>query len=437
MLALELAIVFCLILLNGFFAMSELAVVSARKPRLKTMADARHRGAAAALRLIENPGRFLSSVQIGITLIGVLAGAFSGATLAGHLATALRGQGISPGLADTVSVVVVVAGVTYLSLIVGELVPKQVALRDPERIAALVARPMSLLGRVAAPAVWLLEISSQAALRLLGVAGQPEQRVTEEEIRQLIAEAESAGVVEPEERRMMTSVMRLADRSVRSVMTPRHEVEWLDLTQGEGILRAKLLASRHSRLPVGEGSIDELRGIVVVRDALARAVTTGQLDIAAALQPPTVVHDGMDALDAMGSLQRSPTDMAIVVDEYGSLEGVLTTTDLLHAITGALGLQVGETGPDALQREDGSWLLDGMKDVEEVAEILRLPLPGRRDYHTMAGFMLDRLRRIPKLGDAVEAGGWRLEVVDMDGRRIDKVLAQPLPIRPGGYRPPA
>ncbi|MEK0082539.1 hemolysin family protein [Benzoatithermus flavus] len=433
--ALELVIVLCLILLNGFFAMSELAVVSARKPRLKAMADARQRGAEAALALIENPGRFLSSVQIGITLIGVLAGAFSGATLAGHLAVELRRLGIGPGLADTVAVVVVVAAVTYLSLIVGELVPKQVALRNPERIAALVARPMGLLGRIAAPAVWLLEVSSRFVLRLLGMGEQPEQRVTEEEIRQLIAEAESAGVVEPMERRMMTSVMRLADRSVRSLMTPRHEVEWLDLALDEASLRSRLLSCRHSRLPAGEGGIDELRGIVVVREALVRTLTTGRLDVMAALRPPTVVHDGMDALDALDSLKQSPTDMAIVVDEYGTFEGVLTTTDLLHAITGALGLQIGETEPDALQREDGSWLLDGMKPVEEVADLLRLPLPARRDYHTVAGFMLDRLRRIPQLGDAIEAGGWRLEVVDMDGRRIDKVLAQPRPVRPGSYRP--
>jgi putative hemolysin len=434
MLVLELAIVLCLIVLNGFFAMSELAVVSSRKPRLRTMAEAGQRGAQAALRLIENPGRFLSSVQIGITLIGVLAGAFSGATLAGHLAVELRARGMSAGLADTVSVVVVVAAVTYLSLIVGELVPKQMALRNPERIAARVARPMTLLGWIASPAVWLLEVSSRLALKLLGVGEQPEQRVTEEEIRQLIAEAESAGVVEPAERRMIGSVMRLGDRSVRSVMTPRHEVEWLDLAQGEASLKERLLSGRHSRLPVGEGSIDELRGIVVVRDVLAQVLNAGRLDLAAAIRPATVVHDGMDALGAMESLKNAHTDMAVVVDEYGTFEGILTTTDLLHAITGALGLHIGETEPDALEREDGSWLLDGMKAVDEAADILRLPLPARRDYHTVAGFMLDRLRRIPKLGDAVEAGGWRLEVVDMDGRRIDKVLAQPLPVRPRAYR---
>jgi putative hemolysin len=430
----DLVIVLCLILLNGFFAMSELAVVSARKPRLKALAGVHSRGAETALRLIENPSRFLSSVQIGITLIGILAGAFSGATLAEYLAGYLAGFGIGITTADTIAVAVVVILVTYLSLIVGELVPKQVALRNPERIAAMVARPMSLLGRIAAPAVWLLEVSSRLVLRLLGMSEQPEQRVTEEEIRQLIAEAESAGVVEPAERRMIGSVLRLADRSVRSLMAPRHEIEWLDLEQDEALQLERLRTCQHSRLPVARGSIDEVHGIVEVRAALRAVLAGGRADIAALMQPPTVVHDGIDALDAMASLKTSPLDMAIVVDEYGTLEGVVTTADLLHAITGQLGLQVGETEPDALLREDGSWLLDGMKAAEEMADLLRLPLPARHDYHTVAGFVLDRLRRIPKLGDAFEAGRWRFEVVDMDGRRVDKVLAQPKPTRAAGYR---
>jgi putative hemolysin len=430
----DLIIVLSLILLNGFFAMAELAIVSARKPRLKALAGTQGRGAEAALRLIENPSRFLSSVQIGITLIGILAGAFSGATLAEHLAGYLAALGIGATTANTIAVAVVVAAVTYLSLIVGELVPKQVALRNPERIAVAVARPMSLLGRIAAPVVWLLEVSSRLVLRLLGLAEQPEPRVTEEEIRQLIAEAESAGVVEPAERRMIGSVLRLADRSVRGLMTPRHEIEWLDLEQDEADWLERLRTCRHARLPVAKGSVDEVHGILEVRAALRAALGGGRIDPAALMQPPTVVHDGLDALDALESLSTSALDMAIVVDEYGTLEGVITTTDLLHAITGQLGRQVGEAEPDALLREDGSWLLDGIKAAEEMAELLRLPLPARRDYHTVAGFVLDRLRRLPKLGDAFEAGGWRFEVVDLDGRRIDKVLAQPTPARAAGYR---
>ena len=272
----DLAVVLLLVLFNGFLALSELAVVSARRPRLKAMAEAGQRGAKAALRLAEEPGRFLSSVQIGITLIGILAGAFSGATLAERLADYLASTGLlGEAAAGTVAVAVVVAAVTYLSLIVGELVPKQVALRNPERIAAAVARSMELLGRVTAPAVWLLEASSRLTLRLLGLGEQPEQRVTEEEIRQLVMEAESSGVVEPAERRMMSAVMRLGDRSVRGLMTPRHELEWLDLEQDEATQLERLRSCRHSRLPVAAGDIDEVRGIVEVRAALLGHLAPG------------------------------------------------------------------------------------------------------------------------------------------------------------------
>ncbi|HLM51650.1 MAG TPA: hemolysin family protein, partial [Solirubrobacteraceae bacterium] len=407
---LALAVVALLIVLNGFFAMAEMAVVSARRPRLAAMAEAGSKGARAALGLLENQARFLSSVQIGITLIGVLAGAFGGATLAEDLADLLEGLGLGPGAAGTVAVAVVVALITYLSLIVGELVPKQVALADPERVAALVAGPMALVARVAAPAVWLLEASSRLVLRLLGRGEGPERRVTEEEIGMLIAEAEGAGVVETAERHMIGRVMRLGDRSVRAVMTPRPELDWVDLDREPREALARLLASPHSRLPAARGgTIDGVVGVLHARDVLRAVAGGGVPDLAPLVREAPVLHDRVDALDALEALRRSPVDMAFVVDEHGTLEGVVTAADLLEAIAGRFAAREAEAEPDAVRREDGSWLLAGWKPVDEMAELLRLALPARREYHTVAGFVLGRLGRFPGLGDAAEHGGWRFE----------------------------
>ena len=430
MLALELAAVALLIVLNGFFAMAELALVSARRPRLAALAEKGDAGARAALRLLDNQARFLSSVQIGITLIGVLAGAFGGATLAEDLAGWLETFGLRPGTAETVGVAVVVAAITYLSLVVGELVPKQVALADPERVAAFAAPPMAALARLAAPVVGLLEVSSRLVLRLLGRHEEPERRVTEEEIRLLVAEGESAGTVEPQETRIIGRVLRLGDRSVRALMTPRPEVDWVDLDQDVPAVLERLRASPHSRLPAARGGIDEVVGVLHAKDVL-RQVTGGggdneAPDLASLVRAAPAVHDKADALDALEALRASPVDMAFVVDEHGSFEGVVTAADLLEAIAGQFAAHEAAAEPDAARREDGSWLLAGAQPADDMAELLKLTLPGRRDYHTVAGFVLGRLGRFPRLGDAFEFGGWRFEVVDIDGRRIDKVLAQPL-----------
>ena len=426
MLALELGVVVLLILLNGFLAMAELAVVSARRPRLAAMAEAGKAGARSALRLLENQPRFLSSVQIGITLIGVLAGAFGGATLAKRLADYLETLGLGTASAESVAVAVVVALITYLSLIVGELVPKQIALANPEGVASLVAGPMTALARIAAPAVLLLEVSSRLVLRLLGRRDEGRQEVTEEEIRALIAEAESAGVVETAERHMIARVLRLGDRSVRAVMTPRPEVDWVDLGNEVPDVLARLRASPHSRLPVARGAIDELLGVVHVKDVL-RAVTDGggPVDLAPLVRPAPTLHDHADALDALEALRASPVDMAFVVDEHGTLEGIVTAADLLEAIAGQFADEA-DAEPAAVRRDDGSWLLAGWQPVDEMADLLKVGLPARRGYHTVAGFALARLGRFPKLGEVFETSGWRFEVVDIDGRRIDKVLAQRL-----------
>lgn len=421
---LELGTVVVLILVNGFFAMSELAVVSARRARLQALEATGLKGAKVARELADNPGRFLSSVQIGITLVGVLAGAFGGATLAERLGGWLETVGTGHELAQTLSVALVVLGIAYLSLIVGELVPKQLALADPERTAARVATTMRTVAWLARPAVWFLEISARVVLKLIGHAKPKHRGVSEAEIHAMIAEAESAGVVEPEEKQMMARVLRLGDLSVRAIMTPRPDLDWIDLDRTPHEQLERLLTSTHSRLPLARGSVDEAAKVVHVKDVSKALAAGGPIDLEALGTEPTIVHDGSDLLSALDVLRRAPVDMAFVVDEYGTLEGIVTSADVLGAIAGEAGAIEHDVEPDAIQRDDGSWLLDGGSPVEDVADLLSLTLPEPRDYHTLGGFVLERLRRLPRSGDGFDYAGWRFEVVDMDGRRIDKVLAR-------------
>ena len=433
-LGLELLLIVVLILVNGMLAMSELAVVSARKARLEAIVRKKSRGwrgARLALKLATEPGRFLSAVQIGITLVGIFAGAFSGATLAERLTAWLVLQfALDPSIASPAAFAVVVGIVTYLSLIIGELVPKQLALKNAEAVAATMAPVLHVLGRVAAPLVSLLDVSSQIVLRLLGAGKGNADAVTEEEIHHLVAEAESAGTVEPAERQMITAVMKLGDRPVRSVMTPRHDLDWLDLSQPHEELMLRLRETTHLMLPAARGSIDEPLGSVNVKDVLNLLLDSGrdglaQAGIGSFVRPVPALHESADILDALALLQKSPAGMAFVVDEFGSLEGVVTANDILESIAGNFALPDGEDLPGATQREDGSWLLDGLLARDDFAAKLGVTLPAEEDdYHTVAGFMLARFGRLPETGDYVEWHGWRFEVVDMDGRRIDKVLAQ-------------
>ncbi len=420
----ELALIVGLILLNGVLAMSELAVVSARKGRLQLMAARGHAGAEAALRLAADPGRFLSSVQIGITLVGIAAGAFSGATLADRLGQyLLETMGWREAFADGVAFAVVVSLVTYLSLIIGELVPKQLALRNPERLAALVAGPMTRVARIAAPAVWLLDISARFCLRLLGAKQDNAEQVTEEEIKSLVAEAESAGVVEPAERAMIAAVMRLGDRPVRSVMTPRTELDWIDLDAPLPRQLATLRGSMHACLPAGHGGIDQIDGILLVKDALDAVIDGKPLEILPHVRPAPVVPETADVLEALEQLRHSPTGIALVVDEFGTLQGVVSAADIMESIVGELATPEGPVEPWLVVREDGSWLVDGLTPRHHMAETLGFNLPdGEDDYDTAAGFALARFGAIPQTGEHVEWQGWRFEVVDMDGRRIDKLL---------------
>ena len=420
---LELAIAAFLIALNGAFAMSELAIVSSRKSRLKALADDGRAGATVALRLAEDPGRFLSTVQIGITMVGVLAGVFSGAALSDMLSDYLRdGQGLSQFAANTIGYTVVVGLITYFSVVVGELVPKHFALRNPEKIACVVA-PLHLLSRIAAPVVWLLDSSTRLLFRVLGGDESKETVVTEEEIKSLVAEAATAGVIESDERRMISAVLRLGDRPVRSIMTPRTEVEWLDLDDSEAEIVAKLRACHHSLLPVARGAVENILGIVQVRDLLSPALAGEPLEIEKRLLAAPNMPDTIDALDALQLLKGSDVPIALVHDEYGHFDGIVTPVDILDAIAGAFPNGEDEEEPAAVRREDGSWLVAGWMSADDLAEQIGVILPEKRDYETVAGLVINRLQHLPVTGEKVDAFGWRFEVVDLDGRRIDKVLA--------------
>jgi putative hemolysin len=424
----EIAVVVALIVLNGVFSCSELAVVSSRPRRLQAMADAGNRGARAALLLREEPGRFLSTVQIGITLVGILAGAFSGEALGGRLSQALQGFGVPAGIASPLGFGLVIAVVTYLSIVIGELVPKRFAMRNPEGFASFVAPLMTFLSRAALPVAWLLDASTGLVFRVLGVGPQEESKVTDEEIRSLVADAESSGTIATAERHLIAGVMRLGDRPVRGIMTPRTEVEWVDITAGEERIRETLSNTSHSRLPVGEGSTEALIGVIQTRELLARSMAGEPMDLPSLIRPVQVIPETAGALDAMALLQAAEIPVVFVHDEYGHFEGLVTPADLLETIAGVFRTDLDHSDEaGAVRREDGSWLLAGWLPADEMAEHLGVRLPAGRGYQTVAGHVLATLGHLPRTGEQVDIGPWRFEVVDLDHNRIDKVLATRLP----------
>nr|WP_246447758.1 hemolysin family protein [Novosphingobium flavum] len=419
-----------MILLNGLFSMSEMAIVSARTARLKVAAERGSRGARCALELAENPGKFLSTVQIGITLVGIIAGAYSGASLGGPMAERLAAWGVPARYADDAGFVLVIAATTYFSLVVGELVPKQVALRLSEPIAIWAAVPMRVIARITAPLVWLLDRSSTLLMRALGLRHASEQDVTEEEIHMMFAEATRSGVIEEDERAIMTGIMRLADRPVRELMTPRTELDTIDRRATEADVRALIKESPHSLWPVTDGEPDRIIGVVKVRDVLAVLLAGKRMQVARLMKKAEVVPDQLDAMDALRILQGADVAMAIVHDEYGHLEGVVTPADLLSAIAGDFASYQDEgADPMIVTREDGSLLVSGALPVDALAARFELDLPEDRDFATAAGFVLSVMKRLPSEGDHFREQGWRFEVVDMDGRKIDKLLlSRDLPI---------
>jgi putative hemolysin len=425
MLIWELTLVAVLILLNGFFAMSEIAIVSSRRARLQHMAQT-SRAAARALKLAEDPTDFLSTVQVGITLVGIFAGAYSGATLAEPLAVTLKTIPQMSNAADDLALGIVIVAITYLSLIVGELVPKRIALSNAEGIAAFVAAPMHLLARIGRPIVWFLGVSTDAILALLRVRQKEGSTVSEEEVKLMIAEGTDAGVFHPSEREMIESVLAMADRTVRAIMVPRPDVAWLDVGDPAETLLAKIRDSGHSRFPVSHGDLDDDLGIVHAKDLLEQLGRGGTIDLRAASREPLYVPETMPILKLIDRFRATARHMAIVVDEHGSFQGLVTPTDVLAAIAGALPEHPGEDASEAVQREDGSWLLDGRLPIDKVERTLGVrDMRENEDFVSLAGFVLYRCGRVPEVGETFVWGGWRFEVVDLDGRRIDKVLASP------------
>jgi putative hemolysin len=420
--AIDIAVVLLLILVNGAFALSELALISANRSRLAVLEDKGVKGATRARELAEDPQRFLPTVQVGITLVGILAGVFGGARIAERVSPLLEQVPALKPFAPGLSLALVVVVITYLTMVLGELVPKQLALREPERVAAFVAGPIGALSRITLPVVVVLNWSSAIMLRLFGTSRGVPNTITEEELKALLVEGEETGVLESEERDIIERVLRLADKPVRAIMTPRTELAWIDRTDTAKEIAEALASAPHSRFIVGDGSVDNVVGVVRAKDILDRILAGEALSIAADLRQPMVMPDTVTALDALERLKTDPLGLALVMDEYGSFEGVVTAADVLGAIVGES--DNGEAGAGESAPVDGVLQLDGMMPVDEVKARLHLPdLPAEGGYHTLAGLMLALLRRVPRLGDRIVFGGWMFEVTQMDGRRIERVRA--------------
>jgi putative hemolysin len=422
----EIAIVFVLVLLNGFFAMSELAIVSSRRARLKALADRGHRSARRALRLAEEPTQFLATVQIGITLVGIVAGAYSGATLAGPVAAMIEGWPLVGEFAYPLALTAVVAVITYLSLVVGELVPKRIAMSHAEAIAVRVTLPMMFLARIGTPLVFALRVSTETLLRLLGVRHTAENRITEEEIKVMIAEGAEAGVFMQQERRMIEGVLHLADHSVRTIMTPRPDIEWLDVAEDAAELMPKIYGAEHSRLLLCEGAIDEVLGFVYVKHLLMQIAADKPLDVRACLKEALTVHETTTVLRMLDLFRQKAANIAIVLDEYGGVQGIVTPRDIFAAIAGEFAEDAAEE-PGITRRQDGSWLVDGRTRIADLERAIGARGLHDPEYSTAAGLVLHRLGRLPQIGESVAFGGYRFEVVDLDARRIDKIIVARLP----------
>lgn len=425
----QIVIIFVLILANGVFAMAEAAVISARKARLQERANQGDQSAAAALELANAPSRFLSTTQLGITLISILAGAFGGATLTDDLAAWLARLDVPEAWRHGIALAVVVGGITYVSLVVGELVPKRIALNSPEGIAARVAGPMRRLSALTAPVVALLGASTDALMRLLGARRSDEPPVTEEEVKILIRQGAAAGVFLPAEQEMVQRVFRLGDRRVNELMVPRTMVDWLDLTAPlEENLRT-MEAAGHARFPVADGALDRLAGVVSVRAVWSAQMRGEPVDLRALAWMPPQLPEELAAFRALETFRATGREMAVIISEYGGVQGILTLADVLEAVVGEIPERPGEPDTRATRRPDGSWVMNGMlpaSDVRELLDLRVLPGEGGNDYETLGGFMMERLQRLPAVGDAFEWHGYRWEVTAMDGKRVTTVLISPL-----------
>ncbi|MFL6760050.1 hemolysin family protein [Sphingomonas sp.] len=421
---LDVLLLLALIVVNGALAMGELAIVSSREARLKAMAKTGSVGARCALDLASDPGRFLSTVQSGITLIAIFAGAFSGEKLGQPAAERIQLLGLSPDTAHTIGFGVVIFVTTYCSLVIGEIVPKQIALRSPEPIAVVMSRPMRLLSKIVAPFVWVLERSSALILSLLGMNRESKNHVTAEELHLVVAEAQTAGVLEEDERAMISGIVRLADRPVREVMTPRTEIDWIDRAATADEIRAALLATPHSRIPVADGAVENIVGVIQTRDVMAALLEGRPINLNQLCRSAPVIPDLMDAMDALAVLRNADVPLALVHDEYGHLDGIVTPGSILAALAGTFASDAEQGDEPALvERDDGSWLVSGAASADLLSDRLGVNLPVDRDYSTVAGFALWVLKHLPETGEKFRHDGWSFEIVDMDGRKIDKLIA--------------
>ncbi|MGF1494222.1 MAG: hemolysin family protein [Microcoleaceae cyanobacterium] len=424
----QIFILIVLILVNGLFALSEIAIVSSRKVRLQRLAAQGNRKAIAALELADSPNRFLSTVQVGITLIGIFAGAFGGATLSGKLAEQLVKIPVLEPYAQALSLGMVVCCITYLSLILGELVPKRLAMNNPESLAVMVAQPMKLLSAIAAPVVLLLSASTEFILKLLNSNASDQPDVTEEEIKVLIDQGIQSGIVETAEHDIVDRVFRLGDRPVRNFMTPRPDITWLDLKDSIEVNRQKLTGQNFTRVPVCQDGLDNVLGFVRVTDVLNQVLANRPLDLTSQLRRPLFVPESTSALKILERFKQTGNHMGIVVDEYGVIQGLVTLNDILLDLVEDIPTAGDLSEPLAIQREDGSWLLDGMLTIEEFFELFEIginPEEIQSSYTTLGGFVITYLGKIPTSADHFEWRDLRLEVVDMDGNRVDKVLVTP------------
>jgi len=419
----DLIIIAGLIVLNGVFAMSELAIVSAKTAKLKAKQEEGSASARVALQLAAEPGKFLSTVQVGITLIAIITGALTGATLEQPVGERLAALGVPEDMAGQVAFISVIALTTYLSVVVGELVPKQLALRAAVPISLVMARPMATLATVAAPIVWLLDKSSATIIRLFGIRGGRQNSVTAEELQMIFADATRSGVIEVEQHQILTGVVRLTERPVREMMTPRTELDWIDVHANENEIKQRIEDSPHSLLPVADGSPDNVLGVVKVREVLACLVAGQPIDLRSMMKRAEVVPDQLDAMDALRVLQQADIAMAMVHDEYGHLDGIVTPVDLLTAIAGDFVSDRDEGEfPQMVERSDGSLLIAGALSADALADRLGLEYDENREFGTAAGYVLSVIKKLPVEGEEFTDQGWRFEVVDMDRRRIDKIL---------------
>ncbi|WP_421654872.1 hemolysin family protein [Leptothermofonsia sp. ETS-13] len=425
----EILLIVLLIIANGIFSGSEIAVISARKVRLEQLAKKGSSRARLALKLANSPNNFLSTVQIGITLIGILSGAVGGATVAERLRAFFATISPLAPYSQPLSIFIVVATITYLSLVIGELVPKRIALSNPEQIACRVAGPMRSLATLAAPLVHFLSISTDWLLKLLGIQASEEPMVTEEEIKGLIQQGTQAGMFEEAEQEMVSRVFRLGDRPIKTLMTPRTAIAWLDVNASMEENQREMMEYPHSYFPVGQGSLDNYLGIVRMKDLLTTYLSGQPVDLRKLVKPPLFIPENTRALNVLETFKESGTHIALVTDEYGGIEGLVTLNDLVEAIVGELPNHEDMEEPAVILREDGSWLLDGLLSVDELKELLQcetLPNEQTGHYLTLGGFVMATLERIPRSGDSFEAGRFRFEVVDMDGTRVDKVMVTPI-----------